>query len=139
MVTRNEKGFTLIELMIVIAIIGILAAIAIPQFNAYRARSYNASAVSDLRNIETACEAYYVDYNNYPPTGSDPVAGAANLTQSYGYSPSKGVTGAIITRNADGDEPAYTIGAIYNTLAATAARNSYSFRSGGTGIESAQP
>ncbi|MBW2094971.1 MAG: prepilin-type N-terminal cleavage/methylation domain-containing protein [Deltaproteobacteria bacterium] len=63
--TRDEKGFTLIELMIVIAIIGILAAIAIPQFSAYRQRSYNSSAQADLRNAATAQEAYFVDNSTY--------------------------------------------------------------------------
>ncbi|MFP3871215.1 MAG: type IV pilin protein [Syntrophobacteria bacterium] len=62
----NQKGFTLIELMIVIAIIGILAAIAIPQFAAYRIRSYNSAAQSDLRNVKTTLEAFYADYQVYP-------------------------------------------------------------------------
>ena len=60
-----DKGFTLVELMIVIAIIGILAAIAIPQFSAYRVRSYNALAVNDLRHAAAAQEAYYVEYKSY--------------------------------------------------------------------------
>jgi type IV pilus assembly protein PilA len=62
---KNQKGFTLIELMIVIAIIGILAAIAIPQFSFYRKRSYNTSAKADLRNACTAQEAYYLDKTTY--------------------------------------------------------------------------
>ena len=63
---RSNKGFTLIELLIVVAIIGILAAIAIPQFSAYRARGYNASAASDIRNFKTAMEAYQADFQQYP-------------------------------------------------------------------------
>jgi type IV pilus assembly protein PilA len=51
--------------MIVIAIIGILAAIAIPQFSLYRIRSFNASAQADLRNAATAQEAYFVDHDTY--------------------------------------------------------------------------
>lgn len=65
-VLRNRKGFTLVELLVVVAIIGILAAIAIPQFAAYRQRAYNASAQSDLRNFKTTMEAYFADYQKYP-------------------------------------------------------------------------
>ncbi len=63
--TNNHKGFTLIEILIVIAIIGVLAAIAIPQLSIHRARAYNKAAVSDLRNASIAQEAYYVENDRY--------------------------------------------------------------------------
>lgn len=61
-----KKAFTLIELLIVIAIIAILAAIAIPNFLMAQVRSKVARTKNDLKTLATALEAYYVDNNAYP-------------------------------------------------------------------------
>lgn len=62
----DNKGFTLVELMIVVSIIGILAAIAIPQLTAYRQKAFNAAAETDIRNLKLIVEAVYVDQQVYP-------------------------------------------------------------------------
>jgi prepilin-type N-terminal cleavage/methylation domain-containing protein len=67
---RTRKGFTLIELLIVVVIIGILAAIAIPKFATTKQKAYVTAAVSDLRNLVTAEEAFFADSSKYTSTVS---------------------------------------------------------------------
>ncbi|MFC1889974.1 type IV pilin protein [Thermodesulfobacteriota bacterium] len=62
---NRNKGFTLIELMIVVAIIGILAAIAIPNFLNMRKKSMSSEAKSNLGDLRTMEEAYHVEYGVY--------------------------------------------------------------------------
>lgn len=64
----NQKGFTLVELMVVIAILGVLAAIAIPKFNESTAKANTARIQADLRTIDSASVQYQAD-NGKMPTG----------------------------------------------------------------------
>ena len=62
---RCNAGFTLIELLVVTSIIGILASLAIPQYAAYRARSYDAKVAAAVRHIATGEEAFYITEKTY--------------------------------------------------------------------------
>ncbi len=66
----SQRGFTLIELMIVVGIIGVLAAIAMPQYTDYVKRSKAAEATSTLANLRVKMEQYYQDNRTYADVGA---------------------------------------------------------------------
>ncbi|HXL33923.1 MAG TPA: prepilin-type N-terminal cleavage/methylation domain-containing protein [Gemmatimonadales bacterium] len=83
----NRTGFTLIEILIVLVIIGLLAAIAIPKFGNTKEKAYIASMKSDLRNLVTAEEAYFADstaYSEQTDCNTPPAGGSVAWCASRG-------------------------------------------------------
>jgi type IV pilus assembly protein PilA len=107
---RSEQGFTLLELMVVVAVLGILMAIAIQQFSLYRSRATDAAMRSDLKNAALAMESYYGEFLDYPAS--------VNALRLVGYRNTNGVTLTInvsspssFTLNAatpNGTQPSFT-------------------------------
>jgi type IV pilus assembly protein PilA len=79
---HGNKGFTLVELLIVVAIIGILAAIAIPTFSKYREQAYCSQIKSDLANLAISQEAYFYDNDLYLAATKN-ANGSSNVPQFF--------------------------------------------------------
>jgi len=115
----GERGFTLLELMVVVAIISIIAAILVPNFFHARAQAAVSACEANIRAIATAGELYYSDNQVYPTAGISPVStafGDANTTAGRYLSqtpldPASGGNGYTFTPNnapANGQQ-SYTI------------------------------
>jgi type II secretion system protein G len=96
---RTRKGFTLIELLIVVVIIGILAAIAIPKFAATKDKAKLASVKTDIRNSETAEEAYFSDYATYGTLSQLGTASNFNLSTGNTMTLTTNVSGYTVDAN----------------------------------------
>jgi len=87
---KYQRGFTLLEVMIVVAIIAILAALLIPNFTHARSQAQTAACEANLRTVATALELYFTDHQQYPAAanvtiGSASGANAADPLESGGY------------------------------------------------------
>ncbi len=85
---RSTSGFTLLELLIAIVVIGILASVAFTGLNGYRERAYHAAVKSDLRNALTVEEGYFADNGSYVAFSATDGATAT----PPGFTPSRAVT-----------------------------------------------
>jgi prepilin-type N-terminal cleavage/methylation domain-containing protein len=113
--TKRAEGFSLVEVLVVAAILGLLAAIAIPQFVAYRKRGFESQVKEDLRNAAAAQESYFADKQAY-------ISGALTSGTPPGYNRSAPIT---ITAEASGST--FTLTGTHASCGGV----SWSFSSGG--------
>jgi type IV pilus assembly protein PilE len=98
---KNESGFTLIELMIVVAIVGILAAIAMPSYSAFLKKSKTTEAKTTLGTLATMEEAYRAEHDTYATVTFD--LGFSNTGTTYFVPPTISATQNAFTAQVQGN------------------------------------
>lgn len=102
----SRRGFTLIELMVVIAIIGILSAVVIVNISSSRSKARDAKRISDIAQIQLALEQYFDRCREYPPADGGSIASesACDFTEYISVIPKDPLTKANYTYGVDDDE-----------------------------------
>jgi general secretion pathway protein G len=92
---KARSGFTLVEILIVVIILGILAAIVIPQFTDASTQARVSSLKSNLQTMRSQIELYKIQHNDTPPTFASFVAQMTGYTDSAGTTVAQGTSGVL--------------------------------------------
>jgi len=108
--TTFQRGFTLVEMLVVIAIIAILASIFLVGLQGFRGSAYDARRLSDVTNIQSKLELYYNQHGDYPDNLKDPDLGSLPKDPTLGTTGTTGGTGYYYCKNPTGQS--YVVGAL---------------------------
>lgn len=134
----NKKGFTLIEILIVVAIIGILASVVVVGLGPAQKRGRDARRVSDLRSVQTALELYYGKNGQYPTSGISSWTDFAGVLTSAGIGtnqiPRDPTTSRSYVYRVDAAGTTYVLGAQLEDITGNVINSSYTGSLPDTGI-----